>query len=137
MSTELYNDEFLRVAWHSTTRIISIEWKQTTAAMTDEDFKAELIRFAGHVEQCQPHGILVDVTNFRHKPGAAVQEWRVRNISVRYAAAGVTRFAFLLRNDVPIPPMMNQSSPGESFLTRGFNRADEATAWLLEGQIDR
>jgi len=26
--------------------------------------------------------------------------------------------------------MMNQSSPGESFLTRGFNSLEQALAWL-------
>src|SRR5215469_12756832 len=137
MHTELYDDTLLRVVWDDTARIIRIEWKEATAAMTDSDFKTELIRFAGHVERCKACGILVDVMNFRHKPGPAMQEWRVQNISVRYAAAGVTRFAFLLPINAPIPPMMNQSSPGEAFLTRAFNRAEEATAWLLEDRRDR
>jgi len=59
-----------------------------------------------------------------------VQEWRLKNISPRYSAAGVQRFAFLLPADAPVPPMMNQSAPGEGFLTRGFNSADQAMAWL-------
>jgi hypothetical protein len=59
-----------------------------------------------------------------------VHEWRIKNISTRYSAAGVRGFAFLLPADAPVPPMMNQSSPGESFLTRGFNSAEQAMAWL-------
>jgi hypothetical protein len=55
----------------------------------------------------------------------------VKNISTRYAAAGVKRFAFLFPPGAQVPPMMNQSSPGESFETRAFNSVDEATKWLI------
>jgi len=44
-------------------------------------------------------------------------EWRLKNISTRYNAAGVQRFAFL--NDSQSPPMTSQSAEGELFLT-GF-----------------
>lgn len=55
-----------------------------------------------------------------------------KNISSRYSAAGIRRFAFVLPKDAPIPPMMNQSAPGESFLTRAFNSEDRAAIWLIE-----
>jgi len=50
--------------------------------------------------------------------------------STRYSAAGVRRFAFLLPEGAPIPPMMNQSATRENFLTRGFNSLEQAMAWL-------
>jgi hypothetical protein len=84
--------------------------------MTDEDFQADLALLAGHVEEERAQGILVDVTRFRHKPGPEVQPGRVKNISSRYHAAGVTRFAFLFPEGSPIPPLMSQSSPGKNFL---------------------
>ena len=99
MPTEIHDDKFLQVCWDGTTRIISIDWKHSTSTMTDDDFKTELALFASHVERQKANGILVDVSRFRHKLGPDVQEWRVRNISTRYAAAGVTRFAFLLPID--------------------------------------
>jgi hypothetical protein len=137
MPAEIHEDTFLRVFWDRTTRVISIDWKESTSAMTDDDFKKELTLFADYVERQKAQGVLVDVANFRHKLVPEVQEWRVKNISVRYGAAGVTRFAFLLPIDAPIPPMLNRSSPGEPFVTRGFNRADEALAWLSEDRTDR
>ena len=76
------------------------------------------------------HGILVDVSDFHHRMGPGVQEWRVKNISSRYTAAGVRRFAFLFPSGAEIPPMMNQSAPGDSFLTRTFTIQEEAVAWL-------
>ncbi len=128
--TTLLDDAFLKILWDGNTSVIGIDWKEATSSMTDDGFKAELERFAGFVEAKKAQGILVDVARFRHKTGPDVQEWRVKNISTRYSAAGVRRFAFVLPKDGTIPPMMNQSAPGENFLTRGFNSADQAIAWL-------
>jgi hypothetical protein len=130
MDTPLHDDTFLTILWDANTRVIGIDWKEATSSMTDDDFKAELQRFAGFVEAKKAQGILVDVARFRHKTGPGVQEWRVNNISTRYSAAGVRRFAFRLPEGAPIPPMMNQSAPGENFWTRGFNNVEQAMAWL-------
>ena len=129
-AVQLREDKFLKVFWEESTRIIGIDWKEATSSMTDEEFKAELTLFAGHVEQKKARGILVQVSRFRHKPGPDVQPWRVKNISNRYSAAGVGRFAFLFPEGAQIPPMMNQSSPGENFLTRAFTDRKEAVVWL-------
>src|SRR5579871_3240441 len=124
------DDTFSQVSWDNNTRILRIDWKEATASMTDEDFKSQLELFAGLVEAKKGRGMLVAVAHFRGKPSPAVNEWRLKNISPRYSGAGLQRFAFLLPSDSPIPPMMNQSSPGEGFQTRGFNNVDQATAWL-------
>ena len=134
---ELHDRRFLKILWDDPSRIIGINWKETTAEKSDEDFKADLKTFAGYVEQQKARGILVDVAQFRHRPGPDLQPWRVNNISTRYAAAGVRRFAFLFPASAPVPPMMNQSSPGESFETRAFNSEAEAIHWLLGGGATR
>jgi len=129
-TAQIHEDTFLKILWDEKTWVIGIDWKEATASMTDEGFKKELTLFAGHVEQKRARGILVEVSNFRHKMGPGVQEWRVKNISSRYSAAGVRRFAFLFPKDAAIPAMMNQSAPGEGFLTRAFNDRDQAISWL-------
>lgn len=131
-STELHEDNFLLILWDEATRIIGIDWKESTATMTDEDMKGELMIFAGYVEDKKAPRILVDVTKFRYRMRTEVQEWRIRNISTRYNAAGVLRFAFIFPQNAPIPSTMNQSSPGEDFVTRAFGSRDEAIAWLTE-----
>ncbi len=80
-ATRIHDAKFLTIRWDQITRIIGIEWKDTTAAMTDPEFKADLTLFADHVEQRKARGILVDVARFRHKMAPGVHEWRVRNIS--------------------------------------------------------
>jgi len=130
--TQLHEDKYLKILWDEKASIIGIDWKDSTSAMTGEEFKQELILFAGHVEKKRAHGILVDVSNFRHRPDPELMPWRVKNISNRYAAAGVTREAFLFPKGAQIPPTMNQSAPGEEFLTRSFDNSEEAIAWLKE-----
>jgi hypothetical protein len=130
--TQLHEDDFLTILWHDSTGIIAIDWKASTASMTDEDMKNELLVFAGRVEENRASGILVDVEKFRHRMGTEAQQWRVQNISPRYSAAGVKRFAFLFPPDAEIPAAMNQSAEGEAFLTRAFNSRQQAIAWLKE-----
>jgi hypothetical protein len=127
---QLHEDRFLKILWDEKARIIGIDWKDSTSAMTGEEFKQELTLFAGHVEKKRAGGILVDVSNFRHKPDPELMPWRVKNISNRYSAAGVKREAFLFPKGTQIPATMNQSAPGEEFLTRGFDNAEEAKSWL-------
>jgi hypothetical protein len=129
---ELHDGKFLKILWDDRSRIVPIDWKETTAEMSDEDFKADLTTFASYVERQKARGILVDVAQFRHQPGPDLQPWRVKNISTRYAAAGVLRFAFLFPPGAQVPPMMNRSSPGENFETRAFNSVDEAIHWLSD-----
>jgi len=132
-TTQLDEDKFFKVSWDERNRIMRIDWKEATSSMTDEEFKAELTLFAGLVEQKKARGILVEVSRFRHKPGLDVQPWWVKNISNRYSAAGVGRFAFLFPGGAQIPPMMKQSSPGENFLTGAFDDVQKAEAWLSAG----
>ena len=127
---QLHDGQYLRILWDEKTRIIGIEWKEATSTMSSEEFKADLMLFASHVEKKKAPSILVDVSKFRHKMEPEVQKWRVKNISTRYSAAGVKRFAFLFPPGAQIPPMMNQSSPEETFLTRAFNDIQKAEDWL-------
>jgi len=134
MQPELLREgRFLRILWDEKTRIIGIDWKEATSAMTDEEFKADLMLFASQVEMKKASGILVDVSKFRHKMEPEVQEWRMKNISTRYSAAGVRRFAFLFPRGAQIPPMMNQSPLEERFLTQAFDDVQKAEAWLTAG----
>ena len=129
-AAQLHEDKFLRILWDEQSGIISIVWRPETSEMTDEEFKSELTLFAEQVEEMKAPRILVDVSNFSHKPDPDVGQWRLKNISTRYNAAGVQRFAFVFPKDAQIEPMANQPSEGEQFLTQAFDTHEQATAWL-------
>jgi hypothetical protein len=130
----LHEDKYLRILWDGQTQIISIDWKASTSEMTDEDFKTELTLFAEQVEDQGAPRILIDVSKFHHHPGEEVGEWRRKNISTRYNAAGVRRFAFLFSESSPLPLTASQPSAGERFLTQSFNNCERAVAWLIESE---
>ncbi len=110
--------------------MLRVDWTDATAAMTDDEFKRTLGWIADHVADRKARALFIDVRDFRHDVSAEVQQWRLRNISTRYNAAGLGRLAFLFPNGADIPPMANRSGEGERFVTRGFNNEEHATAWL-------
>ena len=126
---QLHQNTFQNILWDEQSHVIRLDWKEGTSSMTGEQFKKELTLFADHVEAKKAHGILVDVAQMRHKPEPDLEDWRQKNISGRYNAAGVRRFAFLFPESVATPPAM-KSSPAEKFETRAFNNVEEALAWL-------
>ena len=42
---QLHDGKFLKILWDEQMRVIGIDWKEATAAMADEGFKAELTLF--------------------------------------------------------------------------------------------
>src|SRR5258708_33744751 len=106
-STELHEDNFLRILWDDSSRIIGIDWKESTARMSDEDMKDELRLFAGYVEDKKATGIIVDVTRFRHRMSPEVQQWRGRNKTTPYTAAGGESVPFFFSPDAPHPSLLN------------------------------
>jgi len=102
--------------------------------MTDDEYKTELIRFAATVDELRPPGILVDLRDFGFLVRDAIWEWRLANISPRYNAAGVQRFAFVIQQSAPIPARMNRPSAGDAFVTRAFDSRQQAIEWLTSDQ---
>ena len=126
---ELYRDEFGVIRRDEAGHVLELEWTEETARMTDEDFKAWLVRLAETGEGHPAHFMIVDTRLFRYRPGADFAEWRDQNIIPRYNRAGVTKFAFLT------PPGMGAASepapegPAQ-FPTGYFDSRERIDAWL-------
>jgi len=74
--TELYRDQFGILLEDLSNRMLELKWLDGSSAMTDEDFKAWLDRFSTEAEaRRQPH-LVIDVRQFRHRPGPEVGPWR-------------------------------------------------------------
>ena len=121
---------FLRGLWDEEPRMLRVDWTDATAAMSADEFKRALGWIADHVAERKARALFIDLRDFRHDVSAGVREWRLRNISPRYDAAGLEQVAFLFPNEADIPTMANQSAEGERFVTRGFNNEEHAIAWL-------
>jgi hypothetical protein len=127
---ELYKDDYSIIAHDADTGILTLTWTARTANMTDEDFKRTNMEFAEQsVKQNSPR-LLVDVREFGHTFGAALGEWRLKNIIPKYHQAGVEKFAFVHGSDFPEPPD-GKKEEGENFVSRHFASEAGAKAWLM------
>ena len=62
--------------------------------MTQGAFKASLALLALEAERLPPSAILIDATQFQHRSGPGVMEWRNDCIIPCYGSAGVQKFGF-------------------------------------------
>jgi len=128
----LHEGQYLRILWNEESRIIGTDWKEMTSEMTTEEFKANLTLFATQVESKKAPSILVDVTKFRHKVQPEVQPWRIKNISTRYSAAGVRRFAFLSARSADSTKHEQVRGGREISHSRLRDHQQQAVAWLTD-----
>lgn len=96
VTEELHRDEFGTITHDRDHRLLELKWLEGSANMTDDDFMRSMERYAAFAEERRAPNMLVDVTRFKHSPGADVGPWRDKHVIPRYNAAGVEKFAFLV-----------------------------------------
>ncbi len=121
------------IVHHELWRTLELRWLPATRAMGDDGFKETLQLFAGAGEEVRPAFMLIDATEFHHRPGEGVMEWRDEHVIPRYNAAGVTRFAFLVpegsSGTVETGAAPAVEGPA-SFPTARFTSREAAYGWL-------
>jgi len=60
----VYQSKYLTLVVETDKQLIKVLWSATTEYMTDEEFRAELIKYAEVSEQYQPKKSLVDTQHF-------------------------------------------------------------------------
>jgi hypothetical protein len=132
---ELARNEWGVILNHQQWQTLELKWLPTTRDMTDDGFKVSLELLAAAGERVRPRFMLIDATEFDHRPGEGVMEWRNEHIIPRYNAAGVTRFAFLVPDGAPgtvesgAAPIVDGPA---SFPTGWFTSRERAYQWLAE-----
>jgi len=109
--------------------LLELRWLPSTSSMTDGGFMATLCLFAFEAERMRPNGLFIDATEFNHRFGAGVMDWRDAHIIPRYGAAGVRRFAFLMPPGFPQAGSEAVEGPA-IFPTKWFVGRQEALTWL-------
>lgn len=110
--------------------VIEIRWYDTTRDLDRDTFNAWLDSFAGAVESSGRSTILTDATSFLMPRDQMDGAWRDANITPRYDAAGIRRFAFLLPDGSPPVGAAPQREGAATFPTGYFDRREDALAWL-------
>ena len=128
---ELARDRYANYTLDSEHNVIELEWLETTAGMTEDDFRAGLSRLADLAESHPHAALLIDVRRFAYSPAADNLEWRDRTIIPRYNAAGVRKQGFL------VPPGSSQAfarmPQGAAAFPYGyFESREQIDAWITE-----
>ena len=127
VSEEIVRNEWGVIVSHRD--VLELRWLPSTSAMTDGGFMATLCLFAREAEESRPKCLFIDATEFDHRFGPGVMEWRDAHIIPRYGAAGVRRFAFLMPPSFPKAGTEAVEGPAV-FPTKWFTDRQEALSWL-------
>jgi hypothetical protein len=92
MSSKLAGNRWGEILHDEADGILELRW--LPGEMTDGAFKATLALYAWEAEKVRPSFLLIDATQFRHRFGPNVMQWRDDCIIPRYGAAGARKFAF-------------------------------------------
>ena len=129
MATELVRNPWGAILLDEALGVLELRWFPSTEQMTDGGFMATLSLFAWEAEKVRPRGLLIDATQFRHRFGSGVMEWRDAHIIPRYGAAGVRKFAFHMPSGFPGDNVEKFEGPA-IFPTRWFVDRQAALDWL-------
>jgi hypothetical protein len=133
VQTEVYRDRFGVLLEDKPRSVLELHWLDASGEMTEEDFRNWLSRFATEAEARRPSFLLIDIREFRHRPGEAFAAWRDANIIPHYNRAGVTKFAMLVPAGASgwmaagRPPA---AEPPGAFPTGYFADRDAIEAWF-------
>ena len=112
------------MSYHKREKFLRLTWLPGTEGMTDQDFKEALEVFADSAVQHHANRLMVDVREFRGRPGAAVLAWRDEVTVPKYIRAGTKRFAWLW-------PGMKADNTETKYENRYFETEKEAIEWVV------
>ena len=131
MSSTVGSSTWAEIVHHASDGVLEMRW--LPGQMTDGAFKASLALLALEAERLRPSAILIDATQFQHRPGPEVMEWRDNCVTPRYGSAGVQKFAFHTPAGFPgtIEAGSKEAIDGPAiFPTAWFSGRSRATEWL-------
>src|SRR6516165_8490967 len=92
MGSTVASNPCAEIIHHASDGILEQRW--LPGQMTQGAFKASLALLALEAERLLPSAILIDATQFQHRPGPGVMEWRNDCIIPCYGSAGFRNSRF-------------------------------------------
>jgi len=77
METQFYTSKFWDIGFDDEKSMIHMVWKPETAAMTEDDYKNEIIESTRLIHKCKPKGMLCNNQFFFFIVTPELQEWTV------------------------------------------------------------
>jgi len=129
-------DRWGQIVFYDEWNSLGLKWLSSTAEASDPDVKMTMETFAQEAVNRHPYTLIVDTTEFRHKWGEGMLQWRDAEIVPLYNKAGVTKFAFIVSPDYPGQTVEDGATPAPdgpaNFPTGWFKTREGAYRWLAD-----
>ena len=117
------------ISFHKPERFVRLTWLAGTEGMTDQDFKEVLEVFAESALQHRAERLLIDVSQFKHRPSKEILAWRDDVTVAKYNRAGVKKVVWIWPGNTP---SNKPDSARAQYENRYCPTEGEALAWILE-----
>jgi hypothetical protein len=128
------SDRWGQIIYYSDWNALELKWLPTTKDATEAQARSTMALFAAETEQRKPQFLIVDTTEFLHRWADDMMAWRDKEIIPHYNAGGVTKFAFITGEGVPIATVESGADPAPegpaAFPTGWFKSREAAYQWL-------
>ena len=121
-STPIYT-----IAYRKPEQLVELTWLSGTQGMTDQDFEDTLSAFAECALLHRARSLIIDMREFKHRPGPEVQKFRDDVIVPKYVEAGVKKIAWIWPGQ---SGDWKTELPGGSYANRYFDTLDAAYGWF-------
>ena len=102
MPTEVASTEYGVIIHNDEWNTLELKWLPATKDATEAQARDTMALFAAETEQRKPRFLIVDTTQFFHRWADDMMAWRDKEIIPQYNAGGVTKFAFITGEGVPL-----------------------------------
>ena len=130
---EVAANEWGTLTRHPQWQTLELKWDASTRSMTDDGFKQTLQILADQGLKVRPKFMIIDATEFSHRPAEATMAWRDEKIVPLYNDAGIEKFAFLTTANMPgTVEKGGEPKPDgpAAFPTAWFETKERMYAWL-------
>ena len=128
------SDPWGEIIFYDHWNTLELRWLPSTKDATDDDTRKTMELFSAEAERRKPSSLIVDTTEFGHRWGEGMMEWRNEKIIPGYNRAGVKKFAFIAGPGYPGDTVEAGAQPAPegpaNFPTGWFSTREGAYAWL-------
>lgn len=125
---------YIKVHHYKDFNILYAEWSETAGAMSQEDFKQQIITFVSKVKEYEVKGFLVNSQQGHFTMGIDMQEWHEREVIPKYLEHKLKKIGFILpEKDFFAAVSLQQTfdeTEARKLQTRFFDSVENAWAWI-------
>ena len=132
---ELFKSFFVVITISNDKQVITNDWFLTTETMSDEQYKADMLKFAELAKIYKPKYHLIKSVNFKYTIAIEMQDWTNNTIFPQLIEAGIKKIAFLVSSAMIAQLSIEQTldeSNADAFIVKYFDPEIDANNWLLD-----